>query len=962
VQPDRWRQLSRIYHAIAQCEPSERAAFLDQVCRDDSVLRRELDSLLAHERSGDSLVEAGAARPLPSLVGRAVGSYDVRAVLGAGGMGHVYLAHDTKLHRDVALKVLPELFATDLGRLARFKREAQLLASLNHPNIAAIYGFEEGTVVGAGFSRLGGALVLELVEGPTLADRIAQGPIPLDEALHIARQIAEALEAAHEHGVIHRDLKPANIKVRPDGTVKVLDFGLAKALPPDVADVASVDLARTARGVILGTVPYMAPEQARGRETDGRADIWAFGVVLYEMVTGRSPFAADSLAETVGAVLYKEPDWGRVPDRLQSLLRRCLEKDADRRPQTIADVRSGLAEPSSSTHARRGRRMWPASAAMAGVAAAVALAVVYFDGTPPGGVYPVRFQIAAPPQSTFGNYFVVSPDGRHVAFLASDPTGRRTIWVHSLESGESRPLPRAGDLSASSIIWSGDSRFIGFVGGRGTLSKIDINGGRVQAIGDVPEGWGGGAWNRDDVIVLGQAEGGLLRLSGAGGAPTLLTRLDPSRQEVGHGGPRFLPDGRHFIYSRASRIPDYTALYVGSVDAGPDEQPAQPLLVTDSRPAYAPSSDPDRGYLLAVREGVLLAYPFDNRRLTLAGDPVPIADGVGAVGNGPVSIASVSASGNGVLAYRRAERVDGIPVWVDRDGRELEALTDDAVGGARSPRISPDGKRVALMVGGDVWIYHTDRRPPIRVTFDSVVGTPIWSADGRRLVYEDHTLNGQLRSVLADRIATPEVASPRGHYHPFGWGPDGGVLAAVLSTTMDVTAERTDGSSTVADIDVVTFAPDERATARDLVNTTSIEGSAGIALSPDGRWLAYTSNITGRSEVWVQPYAGPGAPVRVSPNGGQEPQWAREGGELYYIEGNRMMSVPVRRGPTFAFEPPVQLFEHRYAREMVPSYDVGPDGRFLMIKPSGPPPGTAPISVVLNWTELLTRRLTAAAR
>jgi len=260
------------------------------------------------------------------------------------------------------------------------------------------------------------------------------------------------------------------------------------------------------------------------------------------------------------------------------------------------------------------------------------------------------------------------------------------------------------------------------------------------------------------------------------------------------------------------------------------------------------------------------------------------------------------------------------------------------------------------MAGGDLWIYHADRRPPIKVTFDSIAGTPIWTSDGRRLVFEDHTRNGQLRSVLTDRIAAPEVASPRGHYHPFGWGPDGGVLAAVLSTTMNVTAERTDGSSTVADIDVVTFAPEERATARDLVKTSSIEGSAGIALSPDGRWLAYTSNITGRNEIWVQPYAGPGAPVRVSPNGGLEPLWGREGRELYYVEGNQMMSVPVRLGPTFEFAPPAQLFEHRYARMTIPSYDVGPDGRFLMIKPSGPPPGTAPISVVLNWQAALAAR------
>jgi hypothetical protein len=952
VHPDRWQQLSRLYHALAHCAPAERAEFLNEVCRGDSALYRELDSLLAHDRSGDALFGRRAPRPLPSLVGTMVGGYEVRAVLGAGGMGDVYRAHDSRLQREVALKILPEVFAADPDRLARFRREAQVLGSLNHPNIAQIYGLEEAD------GRYG--LVLELVEGPTLADRIASGPIALHEALVIARQLADALQAAHDRGIVHRDLKPANVKVRPDGTVKVLDFGLAKALAAEAVDVTEVDPAQTTRGMVLGTVPYMAPEQARGAATDERADVWAFGVVLYEMVTGRSPFAGESIADTVGAILYREPDWGRVPPRAQAVLRRCLEKDVNRRLRRIADVHGGLAEPSRVPARRPPRGLALAALVCAGAACLVVAAWAWVRdvGAASPDIYPVRFQIAEPPRTTFGGYFVVSPDGRYVAFQGSDESGRRTIWVHSLEAGTSRPLPRTGELSSSSIVWSGDSRFIGFVSRDGTLMKIDLHGSPPQPIGKVPRGWGGAAWNTGDVIVLGQAEGGLLRVSASAGRMAPLTHLNRARQEVGHGGPRFLPDGRHFIYSRASRVAANTGVYVGSIDLPPAEQSSEPILVTDSRPAYAPSVDPSRGHLLVVRDGVLLAYPFDARRLALAGEPMAIAEKVDAIANGPVTIASVSASANGVLAYRGVEHVSGVPTWIDRQGRELGALASETLGIPLSPRISPDGRRVALRAGGNLWVYHVDGRPPIKLTFDDTVGisgTPVWSPDGSRLVYEDQHLNGQLRSVLADRIATPDTVSPRGHYHPFGWAPDGGVLAAVLSTTANVSASRTDGSSTVADIDVVTFAPNERATLRTLVKTGSVDGGDGVAISPDGRWLAYTSRVTGSNQIWVQPYAGNAPPVRVSPGGGLEPQWARDGRELYYVEGSRMMAVTILPGPTFQFGPPAPLFEHRYLRVTIPSYDVAPDGRFLVIKPSGPSLGTTPIQLVMNWTALLTR-------
>jgi serine/threonine protein kinase/Tol biopolymer transport system component len=941
---ERWQQISGLYHAAIQCGGRERAAFLDQVCLGDAALRQELESLLAHESDDERLLSA-VASPLPSFVGRTVGSYEVRSLLGAGGMGEVYRARDTRLNRDVALKILPSLFALDPERLARFRLEAQTLASLNHPNIAQIYGIEEtGGVY---------ALVLELVDGPTLADRITRGPLPLAEALAIARQLIDALQAAHERGVAHRDLKPANITVRPDGTVKVLDFGLAKALASGCVDLEEhgrlPSPALTARGVILGTIAYMAPEQARGLKTDARVDVWAFGATLYEMVTGRSPFAGESPADTVGSVLHKEPDWNRVPAGLQPVLRRCLEKDAAGRPQTMADVRVWL-ENSRTPDRQVPRRIgWWAAAAAAGALATAAVSIAHFSERRPPTPYPIRFQIPAPPrQLIFSDYFAVSPDGRQVAFMTSDAAGRRSLWIHTLESGESRLLPHVADLSTSSIVWSADSRFIGFVGIDATLKKAAIAGGAAHPIYKLRGGWGGAAWNEDDVIVVGQREGGLIRVSSSGGPPSPLTELDPSRQEVGHGGPRFLPDGRHFIYSRGSSVRVNSGLYLGSVDAGPADQPSQPLLITDSRPAYAPSLGGRLGHLLVVRDGVLLAYPFDEGRLVMAGDPIPIAEGVDAVQNGGVFIALVSASTNGVLAYRKREQAGGTPIWIDRSGQVSGNVIDEPLDAPAFPRLSPDGQRIALIVAGDLWVYRTDGRPAIRLTSGGNLGMPLWAPDGRRILFADRNGGGRIRSVPADRIAVPEIASPAGNYRPYGWTPDGSLLAAELSLSAV-------SGGTVTDAGIVTFMPGSTAAVQPVVETPAFEGDAGLALSPDGRWLAYTSTITGRNEIWVQPFAETAPPVRVSPRGGAEPRWAPGGGELYYLESNRMMAVPVKKGPAFDFGPPKMLFESAYMAPGSSAYDVGPDGRFIVID-SAASVGRTPIDVVLNWPQLLTAR------
>jgi hypothetical protein len=606
----------------------------------DAAVQR-VDALL---RTGDS-VDA-------SFIGRTIGPYTVQRLIGAGGMGEVYLAHDTSLARDVALKILPPASSLDPERLARFRREAQILASLNHPGIGQIYGIEESGGVRA--------LVLELVEGPTLADRIARGPLPAQEARTIARQIAAALKAAHDRAIVHRDLTPANVKVRADGTVKVLDFGLAKAL----ADASAQSMV-TGPGAVLGTISYMAPEQAMGQKADARADVWAFGVVLYQMLTGRSPFSGGSVAETFGAVLHREPDWTGVPVELRPLLKRCLEKESSRRLSDLGEVVAWLDREAAPPRGPLGWRMWVPTMATTALLLSTALSVGQLEG-PPAATSLVQFDLPAPARTTFGGYFALSPDGRRLAFWAADEGGRRAIWVHSLATGDARALEGTGNIGTSSVIWSADSRYVGFVSSDNILKKIRVDGGVAETISRLPGAWGGGSWNANDVIVFGQHNGGLMRVSANGGVPVPLTRLDPARGDIGHGGPRFLPDGLHFIYGRVSRDQRNHGVFVGSVARQPEEQPVTPLIATRSRPVYGPSDRPGRGHLFLVNDedGELLAYPFNHERLTLAGAPVRIATRTGGVSSSGAFIGSVSASANGVLAHRPATTALDTPIRV----------------------------------------------------------------------------------------------------------------------------------------------------------------------------------------------------------------------------------------------------------------------------------------------------------
>ena len=553
--PERWRQVEDVYNAVMARPAGERAGVVADLCASDEELRHEVESLLAHAREASAFLEtpAFAAASVAGegpLIGRRFGSYLVRSLLGAGGMGEVYRAHDEQLGREVAIKILPRLFSTDPERLARFESEARMLAALNHPHIGAIYGLEH--VDGSP------ALVLELVEGETLAERIAKGPLPFADALTIARQIADGLDAAHQRGIVHRDLKPANIKITPDGVVKVLDFGLAKlgvrevgGPGPEQANSPTM-IDRTREGVILGSAAYMSPEQARGAAVDKRTDIWAFGCVLYEMLTGARAFGGDEISDTLAAVLRDEPDVSRVPAHARVLVQRCLEKDPKRRLRDIGDAMPLLETvPQVGVGQRVDRRSLWVAAAVAAVCliGALAIAVVHFGEQPPS-FRPVHFQVQTPETGQFGGFFALSPNGRMMAFIAM-VADEPHLWVHSFETGQSRPLLNAGSFS-NAMFWSPDSRFLAFPI-EGKLKKISVVGEQVQTVCDLPPGstWGGGAWNAENVIVFG-GSAGLMQVPAEGGVATPVTILDASRGDMGHPGPWFLPDGRHLLYFRNS--------------------------------------------------------------------------------------------------------------------------------------------------------------------------------------------------------------------------------------------------------------------------------------------------------------------------------------------------------------------------------------------------------------------------
>ena len=882
--------------------------------------------------------------------GSRLGTYEVVAAIGAGGMGEVYRARDLRLHREVALKVLPELFAADNERLARFEREAQALAALKHPHIATIYGIEDKDGVHA--------LVLELVEGETLAEIIARGPVPPDEAIRIARQIADALDAAHEHGIIHRDLKPANVKLTPDGTVKVLDFGLAKlespahpaaaattalSMSPTITSPAMV----TGAMVLMGTAGYMAPEQARGKPIDRRADIWAFGVVFYEMLVGRRAFEGESVTELIGAVIHKEPDWSAfpadVPPTARRVIERCLQKDPKQRLRDMGDVRLALegafATPVATTPAaapmRPGRRLLPIAAALIVGALAAGGAIWALTRTQPADVYPIRFEIPPPAPRTVAPLIELSPDGRSLAFVALDGDGVPRVWVRPLGSTENRLLtPR--DDTRQPVFWSRDGRHIAFVS-ENKIKKVAVDSGVVETIAD-GTAYSGGTWNADNVILVATGSG-IMRVPATGGTLVPVTAVDKSRNEAVHVLPRFLPDGKHFLYLKIGG--DTSGIYVGALDTAPADQSTTRLLATGQNAIYAGAAPGAPGYLLFLRDGLLTAQQFDETRLQLVGEPITV--GPDQIETATVLV-TMTASENGTLAYRRGVNASRSLATVDATGKPTPLLPGVSLENARYPRASPDGRQLSIAIAGQLWTYDLAGSSPMKLTFDGGHYSSVWTRDGKRLVMEkDADSSGQSLFVLPSDGSSAAVQpfGPTGHFHPHGWSAEGELVATRVI----------DGG---AGMDLVRFAPTADAKVIDIVATPALEG-ASASVSPDGRWIAYTSNETGEQEIWVRPVAGNAPAVRVSSNSGTDPVWAKNGRELYFVENIRMMAVEVTPGDTFNFKVPRALFS---AEGMITGaeqpFDTLPDGRFVTLTNGDTP--DFPVSVIINWTQLLANR------
>ena len=902
--------------------------------------------------------------------GTRLGVYQITALLGEGGMGQVFRARDTKLDRDVAIKVLPEAFAHDADRLARFTREAKTLASLNHPNIAQIHGLEESGGITA--------LVMELVEGDDLSQRIArlgapgasarQAGMPLDEALPIAKQIAEALEAAHEQGIVHRDLKPANIKLRPDGTVKVLDFGLAKALDASPASATADNsptitspadfrhgygVAGTEAGMILGTPAYMSPEQARGITVDKRADVWAFGVVLWEMLTGRRLFAGATVSDTLAAVLTCEPDWTTLPtgtpQAIRRLLRRCLEKDRKRRltdagaarleiddaltaPMAVDAVSASgvLAAKTSSP----GRLPWMvATAAVAGMAALAFPALSYLRQAPPPTPPEMRVEITTPATDA-PLEFALSPDGRSLVFVASGD-GPSRLWLRPLDQAEARPL--AGTEGAVYPFWSPDSRSIAFFAA-GKLLRLDVVGGAPQVLATAAGTSTGltGSWSTDGTILFLQVTPGRLwRVAAMGGEPMAATELDPPRQ-IGHRRPQFLPDGRHFLF-HAQGTSEAAGIYLGSLDGGAPTR----LTAADSGGVFLP---PDR--VVFVRQGTLVARRLDLASGVLTGDPVTLADRVGEdpdAGRGGFAV-----SGGGLVAYRAGGGASRQLTWVDRTGTAVGVADEPDANYLHGPELSPDGRRVAMWrtVQGntDLWLLDVLRRGMPRLTFDAAADSvPVWSPDGMRLAFTSNRAGPFNLYVKASNGSGAEarlVDSPNPMV-PQDWSKDGRWL---LYYEVHPTTGRD-----LWTIDMTS--PDH--TPRVVANTPAQEALAQF--SPDGRWVAYQTNESGRFEVVVQPFPEAGSKWQVSAAGGVAPRWRADGQELYFVAPDAtMMAVPVRAaGASFDASTPVPLFPTRIvdggASSMVrPQYAVARDGRFLINRPVADA-AAAPITLILNW-------------
>jgi len=895
--------------------------------------------------------------------GTKLGPYEILAPLGAGGMGEVYRARDTRLDRTVAVKVLPSHLSENPHLRQRFEREARALASLSHPHICTLH--DVGLEGDANF------LVMECLEGETLAARLEKGPLPHEQVLRIGAEIADALDKAHRQGVIHRDLKPGNIMLTKAGA-KLLDFGLAKPATNVVASaLAEVSRAPTehgkpltAEGAILGTLHYMAPEQLEGVEADVRSDLFALGAVLYEMGAGRKAFPGKSQASVIAAVLSSEPApmsalQPVTPPALDRAVKRCLAKDPEERWQSARDLLLELkwiaeagsaAEPVTPAAARSRRRerlAW--IGAVVALAAALGLALLHFS-RPAGESRAARFSVSLP-ENAEATSIRVSPDGRHLSFVAVS-SGQSQIWLRPIDSLSARPLP--GTEGARWLhFWSPDSRFIGFVAD-GKLKKVDLTGGPPQTLTEVL-GAGHfqlGAWSPDGTILFnvmevpgGKGLEGLHRVSAAGGTATPITLRDEAGKEVQAFWPSFLPDGRHFVFVSAVQQEDGgfapNGIWVASLDSGQ----AHRLLDTSSYAEYAPP-----GYLLYARDGALLAHPFDAAKLRLRGEPVPIGERVASIAvtsTSSVGLPSFSASQNGVLAYHSGGGRRSRLIWMERNGQVVQHVGAPAE--YADLRLSPDGRKLVVPIMDpqagttDLWLIELARNVTTRFTSDAVdLYLPIWSPDGTRIVFSmprgnppflhQKRLTGEEAEVLLPSAGTMQAATD--------WSPDGRFI---------LYADR--NPDTNWDLWILPLEGERKPIP--FLRTRFREMEA--TFSPDGRWVAFASDESGRWEVYVQPFQGPGVKRRISTSGGSLPRWRRDGRELFYLGlDNQLMAVPVRLGSSFEPGTPRALFSIEAAQGGEISYDVAADGQRFIVNSPIPGAPAAP-TVVLNWTATLPR-------
>ena len=903
--------------------------------------------------------------------GTQLGPYKVLAAIGSGGMGEVYQAHDSKLGRDVAIKVLPEAFAYDAERLSRFQREAKMLASLNHPNIATIHGLEQSN--GTQY------LVMELVSGETLAERVKrEGAVPVEEALTICKQIAEALEAAHEKGIIHRDLKPANVKVTPEGKVKVLDFGLAKAFAGDAANddpsnSPTLSMAATMHGVILGTAAYMSPEQARGKSVNKATDIWAFGCVLYELLCGHAAFEGEDITEILAAVVKTEPDWSRLPEAtppaIRVLLRRCLRKDRRQRLQDATDVRIEIEEaldaPATgvaaatvpATRGWRERLAWAAAALFVLTTIAFAIGFVLRAPKAQQPLQTVRLsaEIGADASLFTGNgsSTILSPDGTRLAVVASGADQKYRLYVRSLD--QLRAAALSGTEAADGPFFSPDGQWIGFFAD-GKLKKISVQGGVAVTLCDVPNARGG-SWGDDGTIVFAPDNRvALSKVSSAGGTPQPLTTLDKQAGEVTQRWPQVLPGSEAVLFTSSTHGNDYedADIVVYSVASGQRKTVQRGGFYA----RYLPS-----GHLVYMHEGTLFAVPFDLKRLEVTGQPAPILEGVVTTASGGAQL-SVSETGNLVYVAGRGGFQNVSIYWMDRDGKFTPLR--ETPGGYSNPAFSPDGKRLALDINDgkrrDIWVYEWERDALTRLTFAGEVnGYPVWTPDGQRVVYSSQEKGGTLNLwwIRADGGGNAQrLAESKSAQAARSWRPDGKVLAFIQinpGTNSDIMTLPIEGDEKSG------WKPGEP---KPFVNSAFNEREP--VFSSDGRWLAYMSNESGSYEVYVRPFPGPGGKWQISTGGGLYPLWSRDGKELFYRTEDSKIAVVTYTASADSFHAdkpqlwsPGQFTERGLGFH---NFDLHPDGkRFAVLKAPGTEqaPTVNKVSFIFNFFDELRRRVPA---